>query len=217
VLLVVTFGHDAGAVLDDPTPVISVVALIVAVAVLSVALMRSDIEHREEAVLDPLTQLLNRKALEQRAEELAQQSVLSQEPIGIVIGDLDHFKAVNDTFGHATGDAVLRDVAYLLRKQLRAFDLVYRLGGEEFLLLLPGADADRASDIAERLRQAIAEAPLGGQRVTMSFGVAATEPGERFDLADVAAAADRALYEAKTAGRDRVRTEDPRLPVAAMG
>jgi diguanylate cyclase (GGDEF)-like protein len=207
----VTYGVDTAVVVDDPSPVLAVAALIVATALLSTALMQSDIEHREEAVLDPLTQLLNRKALEQRAKELTQQSMLRSDPIGVVIGDLDHFKRINDTLGHATGDAVLRDVAYLIRKQLRAFDLVYRMGGEEFLLLLPGSDADSSSDIAERLRTVIAAEPLGGQAVTMSFGVAATEPGETFDLADVAAAADRALYTAKADGRDRVRTEDPRL------
>ncbi len=208
----VSFGVDSASVLADPSRVLAVAALIVATAVLSTALMQSDIEHREEAVLDPLTQLLNRKALEQRARELTQQSLLAEDPIGVVIGDLDHFKRINDTLGHATGDAVLRDVAYLIRKQLRAFDLVYRLGGEEFLLLLPGSNADDASDIAERLRVAIAAEPRGGVPITMSFGVAATEPGEAFDLEDVAAAADRALYVAKAAGRDQVRTEDPRLP-----
>ena len=100
---------------------------------------------------------------------------------------------------------MLRDVAYVLRKQLRAFDLVYRIGGEEFLVLLPGADLQRTPSAPRALRVAIAEAPLAaGVRLTMSFGVSASKRGSRFDYAAVFGGADAALYEAKRGGRDRV-------------
>ena len=131
---------------------------------------------------------------------------MTGEPVGMIVGDLDHFKAVNDTAGHTTGDAVLRDVAQLLRTQLRAFDLAYRIGGEEFLVLLPGSGLTQSGVIAEQLRRAVAVATFGGeQRLTISFGVAASEPGGEFDYPAVFATADAALYEAKDDGRNRVR------------
>jgi diguanylate cyclase (GGDEF)-like protein len=195
---------DAAQVVDYPPIVIGSAAVIVAVGMLSTALMRSDFEHRDEAVIDQLTGMLNRHALTRRAVELEQQSQLTGEPVGIVLGDLDHFKAVNDALGHATGDAVLADVAYTIRKQLRAFDLAYRLGGEEFLVLIPGADSKRAAMLAERLRRAIAAQTFAGREVTMTFGVSATEDGEPFHYESHFERADAALYEAKRAGRDRV-------------
>ena len=111
---------------------------------------------------------------------------MTGEPVGMIVGDLDHFKAINDAAGHTVGDAVLRDVASLLRGQLRAFDLAYRIGGEEFLVLLPGSGLAQTEVIAEQLRRAVAAATCGGdQRLTMSFGVAASEPGSDFDYAAV--------------------------------
>src|SRR3954451_23905749 len=162
----VALGVDAGAVADNPPLMIVPAAAVVAVAILSTALLRSDREHRSEAVIDQLTGMLNRKALDPRANELAEQSRLSGEPIGLIIGDLDHFKRVNDTQGHASGDAVLKDVAYVLRKELRAFDLVYRLGGEGVLVLLPGADLAQTEEVAETLREVVAREPLGGFDMT---------------------------------------------------
>jgi diguanylate cyclase (GGDEF)-like protein len=208
-LVSVAFATATGAVLNNPTILVAPVALVVAVAMLSTALMRSDVEHRSEAVIDPLTGMLNRNALSSRVAELAQQSVLSGEPIGLILADLDHFKQVNDSLGHATGDAVLTDVAYVLRKQLRAFDLAYRLGGEEFLVLLPGADGYRTRELAEELREAVSAGAVGGGvEVTVSLGVSASRRGEAFDYAAVFAEADAALYEAKRSGRDRVCGND---------
>ena len=167
--------------------------------------MRSDIQHRSDAVIDQLTGMLNRNALDNRVAELAQQSALTGESIGIIVGDLDHFKRVNDTLGHSTGDVVLREVAYQLRKQLRAFDLAYRLGGEEFLILLPGSDLAQSAELAEQLRAGIAgDSVAGGLNVTMSFGVGASRRGEHFDYATVFKSADAALYRAKRKGRDQV-------------
>ncbi len=100
---------------------------------------------------------------------------------------------------------MLQDVAYLLRKQLRAFDLAYRIGGEEFLVLLPGANREQAEAMAERLRQGVqADTVGGGLRVTMSFGVSASPRDQAFDYQRVCEEADAALYEAKRQGRNRV-------------
>jgi diguanylate cyclase (GGDEF)-like protein len=208
-MLAVAFGVDANAVIAKPELVGAPFALILCVAVLSMPLMRSDIQHRSDAVIDQLTGMLNRNALNVRVQELSQQSAVTGEPIGVIVGDLDHFKHINDTHGHSVGDTVLQEVAYLLRKQLRAFDLAYRLGGEEFLILLPGSDMAQTEELAERLRGAIcAERVAGGIPVTMSFGVGASARDETFDYASVFAKADAALYRAKRGGRDRVCLAD---------
>jgi diguanylate cyclase (GGDEF)-like protein len=217
--LMITVGlvTAADAILHDPTLLIAPVALVAAVAMLSTALMRSDLEHRNEAVIDPLTGMLNRNALASRVAELAQQSELSGEPVGLILADLDHFKQVNDSLGHAIGDAVLKDVAYVLRKELRAFDLAYRLGGEEFLILLPGADVDQTRALAEQLREAVSARSVGGGvDVTLSLGVSASGRGGRFDYPLVFAAADAALYQAKREGRDRVSGGEPAGLVSAV-
>jgi diguanylate cyclase (GGDEF)-like protein len=172
-----------------------------AVAVLSTALMRSDVDHRTEAVIDGLTGMLNRRALDQRLQELTAQVEITGQPVAVIAADIDHFKRVNDEHGHATGDAVLIEVAYRLRKALRAFDLAYRVGGEEFLIVLPGAGMSDAAALAEQLRAAVAAAPAAGRQVTMSFGVAGSSGPDLKRLLDEA---DAALYEAKARGRDQV-------------
>jgi diguanylate cyclase (GGDEF)-like protein len=210
ILLAVAFGVNAHEVIDNPVLVIAPVALLLCVAVLSTPLMRSDIQHRSDAVIDQLTGMLNRKALSTRVIELSQQSALTGESVGIIIGDLDHFKDINDTRGHSVGDVVLKDVAYQMRKQLRAFDLAYRLGGEEFLILLPGSDLAQSAELAEQLRAGIADSSVaGGLGVTMSFGVGASRNGERFDYGNVFKMADAALYRAKGNGRDQVCLSEP--------
>jgi diguanylate cyclase (GGDEF)-like protein len=208
--LAVGFATDAHSLVLYPPLILVPTALILATAMLSVALMRSDIEHRDECVIDQLTGLLNRKALITRSEELAQQSAVSGQPIGIILGDLDHFKAVNDTVGHAGGDAVLVDVAYRMRVHLRAFDLAYRIGGEEFVVMLPGSDLRQTAAIAQGLRAAVLTAvPASGQRVSMSCGVSASARGEPFCYREILAAADAALYQAKRDGRDRLCVAAP--------
>lgn len=208
-MLSVAFGVNAHAVIENPTRVVAPAALIITVTMFSLALMRSDVEHRSRAVVDTLTGMLNRAALAGRAEELAQQSAITSLPVGMIVADIDHFKETNDTYGHAIGDAVLKDVAYAIRKELRAFDLAYRLGGEEFLVLLPGADIAQVSAVAETLRQAIAARPLGGGiEVTISCGVAASRAGEPFNYETVFERADKALYAAKRGGRNRVCTAE---------
>ncbi len=203
-LLAVSLGVDAAAVWDDPTRTAGAFALILAVALLSTALMKSDVEHRSEAVIDQLTGMLNRKALSRRVEELHQQSLITGDVVGVIVGDIDHFKRVNDEHGHAAGDGVLKDVAYLIRKHLRSFDLVYRLGGEEFVVARARLGRRRRG----RARRAPARRDRrrrGGELdVTMSFGVSASRRGGAFDFAAVMVEADDALYAAKGAGRDRV-------------
>jgi diguanylate cyclase (GGDEF)-like protein len=201
-MLAVTLGVDPAYVVSYPPALVFPMALLASVTALSTALMRSDLEHRTESVLDALTGMLNRRALSARMSELDEQARLTGETVGVVVGDVDRFKLINDRHGHARGDAVLVDVAYALRKQMRAFDLAYRIGGEEFLILLPGASREDAVVLAERLREAIAAEPNAGLDVTMSFGVATTD-GQ--SVADTMLRADQALYAAKAAGRDCVR------------
>ena len=203
-MLGVAFGAHGEAIVDQPPLLVMPLAVVLAVAILSTALMRSDVQHRSEAVIDPLTGMLNRKAMENRAEEIRQQAEVTGASLAVVMIDIDHFKAVNDTVGHATGDAVLRDVAYIMRRDLRAFELAYRLGGEEFLVMLPGTNQEEAMSIAERLREAIAENSFVGEiQITVSCGVAASREGAGIDFQALLESADRALYEAKRTGRNR--------------
>jgi diguanylate cyclase (GGDEF)-like protein len=203
VLLASTIGVDPQGFVSDPTYVIIALASCAGLAAFAETLMRAEMEQRSDAVLDPLTGLLNRKALGPRFEEIAQQASLTGAPICLIACDLDHFKDVNDEHGHARGDAVLKDAAYVLRKQLRSFELIYRLGGEEFLIVLPGVSMPEGRAIAERVRGGLEDARPGGLAVTMSLGVAgASGAGVAFE--PLFRAADDALYEAKRAGRNRV-------------
>jgi diguanylate cyclase (GGDEF)-like protein len=166
-------------------------------------------------VLDPLTGLLNRAALLARFDELEQLAGHGEHAsLGMLVADLDHFKQVNDEHGHPAGDAVLKDIAYAMRKALRAFDLVYRIGGEEFVVLLPGADLEHSLEVGERLRAAVAENRTGDITVTMSLGAAAAR-GSAVHFADFYGAADAALYAAKRGGRDRVCAAGARPLVVA--
>ena len=203
VMFGVSVGADAQAVVDDPTRLIAALTLLVGITAITSALTEGELVHRDLAVLDPLTGLLNRSSLESRAFEIEQQARLTGGPVSIVLLDLDRFKRVNDTHGHDRGDAVLRDVAYEIRKSLRSFELVYRIGGEEFLVLLPGVELSEATEIAERIRNAVADARPGDLDVTVSGGVAAGSGGE-ISYDELFRAADGALREAKRGGRDRV-------------
>jgi diguanylate cyclase (GGDEF)-like protein len=202
---------EPSVVAADPPLLIFPVALTLAAMLLSGAVVQSDREHRRSAVVDELTGLLNRSALAQRVAELQSQALKAGDsgPIGLLVGDLDHFKAINDEHGHAAGDNVLRDAAYAMRGSLRAFDLIYRLGGEEFLILLPGADQADAVRVAERVRAAVAGCSSPGIEVSISFGAATVDGRGGFDFSSLYNDADRALYEAKHSGRDRVLFADP--------
>jgi diguanylate cyclase (GGDEF)-like protein len=216
-VIAIAIGVEPSQPLPPIYALFALLTTLTAVAVLSTALLRSDVDHRTEAVIDGLTGMLNRRALDQRLHELTAQAQITGQPVAVIAGDIDHFKRVNDEHGHAMGDAVLVEVAYRLRKTLRAFDLAYRVGGEEFLVVLPGADVSAAAGLAEQLRAAVAAEPAAGLRVTMSFGVAGSAgPGlERERLLDEA---DTALYEAKARGRDQVVTAtQPAIARTAAG
>jgi diguanylate cyclase (GGDEF)-like protein len=201
----VLLAADPGAIGREPPLLVTPLMLVVACAMLSTPLMRSDIEHRGECVIDDLTGLLNRKAFVNRADEVVQQSEVTGDPVGLIVGDVDHFKQVNDEAGHAAGDLALVGIADRLRHQLRAFDAVFRVGGEEFVILLPGSDIGEATAIAEALRAAVNDTPLeDGWPISMSFGVSASRKGEPFDYRAALADADAAMYSAKRQGRNRV-------------
>jgi diguanylate cyclase (GGDEF)-like protein len=206
-LLIATLALHPAQTLAHPGELLVASALVIGVSAAAQALTGAELEYRNTAVLDPLTGLLNRQGLERRFEELAEQARIAGAPVSLLVCDLDHFKAINDSYGHATGDAVLRDVAYLLRKQLRSFELIYRFGGEEFLVVLPGATLVDAKELAERLCEAIREYRSGGVSVTLSVGISSLW-GEQVKFGRLFAIADQALYRAKTGGRDQVSCQD---------
>ena len=202
-IVVVALTVDPSWAANHTAPVLATIALMIGVSAATHAVAAAELHHREEAILDPLTGLLNRNGLGRRFDELAQQARLSDAPISILVCDLDHFKEINDTHGHAVGDAALREIAYALRKELRSFELIYRIGGEEFLILLPGATSVDASTLAQRLCDAARARCPQGLRLTLSVGVS-TFWGTDVHFQDLFDAADQALYEAKAQGRDRV-------------
>ncbi len=165
--------------------------------------MRAEVESRSTSGQDPLTGLLNRKALTAHFTEVAKQAEMTGRCVCMVLMDLDHFKSVNDEHGHSRGDAVLRDAADVMRNNLRSFELVYRVGGEEFLVLMPGVDRAGGRVVADRLRDALEHARCGELEVTASFGVAMAT-GAAVDFETLFDAADKALYRAKDEGRNRV-------------
>jgi two-component system, cell cycle response regulator len=160
---------------------------------------------------DGLTRLLNHRAIYERLEEELQRGHRFGHPVSVVICDLDHFKRVNDSFGHLAGDAVLRSAATIMRHSVRATDVIGRYGGEEFLSVLPESDLDSARQAAERLRKALATNPIAvpnGSSITItgSFGVAtASELTGGGGAESLVALADRRLYQAKAEGRNCVR------------
>jgi diguanylate cyclase (GGDEF)-like protein len=204
-LLIGTYGFDPATASEHHQEVIAAIALVLSTVVLSGALVESDRAHRRRSTLDPLTGLFNRNALEQRLGELDGMPTNAAEGLShaLLLCDLDRFKRVNDQLGHAAGDAVLQDVAYTMRAALRAGDSIYRVGGEEILVVLPGAGEADAVEIAERLRGAVRERRPVGVSVTLSIGIAVSGPGP-VDTDELLSCADAALYSAKAGGRDRV-------------
>jgi len=162
---------------------------------------------RFEAMHDSLTELLNRGAtLEQLDRELVRASRRAM-PVTVIMADLDHFKNINDTYGHATGDIVLREAARRLKGGVRAYDSLGRLGGEEFIAVLPECEAKVGYQVAQRLCRLVSETPVltpaGKIPVTVSLGVAALDQVAGATSEDLMRAADSALYQAKHSGRAR--------------
>lgn len=182
----------------------------------TLSLITAHNELHELSTRDHLTGAYNRRYITDRARQefhrmrrhLAIDNV--EKTIGFIMADIDHFKSVNDTYGHAVGDEVLREVSYRLKNGLRDYDVLCRYGGEEFLVMLPHTGTESAMMVAERLRQNIIKTPvtvtldgLDPIQVTVSFGVATSKDGHESELA-VIARADAALYLAKNGGRNRV-------------
>jgi diguanylate cyclase (GGDEF)-like protein len=192
-----------GSATDDQA-VFAAVALVLSTVTLSGALVESDRTHRRRSIVDPLTGLFNRNALEIRLAELDVNAGSDPDAChALLLCDLDHFKRVNDRLGHAAGDSVLQEVAQAMRAKLRAGDSIYRVGGEEILVVLPGATRADAVAVAERLRAAVRDRRPVGVTMTVSIGVAVSRPGA-FDTDDLVHRADEALYTAKANGRDTV-------------
>lgn len=199
-----TYALDAGTAAAHSQEVMATVGLVLCTVILSGALVESDRAHRRQSTVDPLTGLNNRNALEQRLGELDRQPASGENPsYALLLCDLDNFKRVNDEFGHATGDAVLQDVAYTMRSALRAGDSIYRVGGEEILVVLPGASRPDAAGVGDRLRLAVRDRRPAGVEVTISVGVAVSRQGP-LSTEELVGLADSALYSAKAGGRDRV-------------
>jgi diguanylate cyclase (GGDEF)-like protein len=155
------------------------------------------------AVTDPLTGLANRRGGERSVTSEISRARRQKSPLSCIFIDIDHFKRINDTFGHQAGDRLLRDLSELLRKTLRAYDILVRWGGEEFLLILPGVTLDQARKLAERIRAAVERLETQGLgRVTISAGTAALDGS--YDFEAMLDAADRRLYQAKASGRNAV-------------
>ncbi len=171
------------------------------------ALQQANAELQTLASRDGLTGLLNRRAGDERLRQEMARHRRSGQPLAVAVADIDHFKAINDTHGHAAGDEVLRDVAQVLTAAGRGTDVVIRMGGEEFVVLMPDTSPEGARVACEKLRVAVAAHP-GRVPVTLSLGLAA--PAQAYGLADAALeAADQALYVAKKGGRNRVVLADP--------
>ncbi|WP_019568663.1 diguanylate cyclase [Thioalkalivibrio sp. ALMg13-2] len=165
------------------------------------ALVRSE-ALEQAAQTDPLTGLANRRAAESVLQRHAASVRRYGVPVAVIGMDIDHFKAVNDTHGHAIGDAVIAGIARILQSSVREPDSVARWGGEEFLIVAPEIGREGALQLAERCREAIAREPIAGVRVTASFGVTSFGPQDSLDA--VLKRADKMMYRAKEEGRNRV-------------
>ena len=161
---------------------------------------------RTEVLTDPLTGLLNRRAFDQNLEHHLNQWARHKRPFVLVLGDVDHFKLVNDRFGHSVGDEVLKGIAARVRSGLRRSDLAFRIGGEEFAVILPETSISAGSEVAEKLRRRVDEDPLtllDGRTVISSISLGAGYPGAE-SARELVDRVDSALYRAKQSGRNQV-------------
>ncbi len=165
---------------------------------------------KQEIVIDPLTRAYNRRAYDEKIKHEIMSFRRYARPTALVIADIDHFKLINDTYGHHAGDMVLQDLSKLMKKEIREIDVLARYGGEEFALILPHTLYQQAYDVAERIRQKIADKPMHYKgksfSVTVSFGVGSLKDDDTGE--SYVERVDRALYRAKDQGRNRVVGEE---------
>ena len=191
-------------------------------SVLIILMMASDISEKmkEIAVRDPLTDLLNRRGFAEYGEKAFALARRSGSPLSLIMTDIDRFKFINDRFGHAAGDTALVHFAKLCAENRRQEDVVARVGGEEFALLLPGTELRDAMALADQLCATVGSTPIDltaiGLPMTSSFGVAAISDQDS-SLDDMVRRADRALYRSKRAGRNQVDLESSQMILAADG
>ncbi len=210
-----------GLMFSHPS-VLLIPAGFVGMAMFVVFMLASDLyeDMKEIAVRDELTGLLNRRGFGEQAAMAYATARRTEQPVSVIIADIDHFKSVNDEFGHSVGDDALAHFAALLTNGRRVEDIVARIGGEEFSLVLPGMDIVEATTIADELCVRMAASPLevDGCKVVMtsSFGVASISDKD-VCLTDIVVKADRALYRSKRAGRNRVDLESSQMMRAVDG
>ena len=165
-------------------------------------------ELREQATKDFLTRIWNRSSILDIFQRELSRGSRENRAVGVVLADLDHFKSINDTYGHFAGDAVLREFARRMQSSIRPYDAIGRYGGEEFLMVLPGCDIVCTQGQAERMRAALANEPMSindqDRVVTCSFGATSWRPGMEASPEMLIRTADNALYSAKNQGRDQV-------------
>ncbi|MCP4139770.1 MAG: diguanylate cyclase [Chloroflexi bacterium] len=167
------------------------------------------LKFQEIAITDPLTKIYNRRHFYETAEKELERAKRTGAPVSLLILDIDHFKTVNDTYGHLAGDQVLVDLVGLCKEKIRNIDTFARFGGEEFILLMPDTDRNSAYETAMRLRKVVSEKPIAisdevNLPITISLGVASWQAGETTDINTLLNQADHALYQSKENGRNQV-------------
>lgn len=208
------YDHDIVEILE---PLVTTLGALIHARELETARERAEAELQRMAATDALTGLPNRRSLMEAVRGAVLRSQRSQRPLAMAVMDLDHFKCVNDTYGHAAGDAVLRHLAQVAQSEVRDIDTVARLGGEEFALLMPDTPLEFACEVVDRLRERLAHSPTEHEgvaiTVTLSAGVSDWQAGDTPDT--LIARADSALYQAKAAGRNCVAMQS--APAATTG
>lgn len=213
-VIAVTDRRDDKPFTSDDVATLRAAAVPAALALGRELALEQSEQHALTAAIDPLTGVFNRRHFETRLEEELQRSRRHSLSLAFLMIDIDDFKAINDSCGHLAGDTVIRDVADILRRSVRVFDVCSRFGGEEFAIIMPGSGVDSSAMVAERIRARIeayrsAEPGLEDRSITVSIGMAVSSPA--MSARDVVGTADRALYAAKHAGKNRVRVADEAL------
>ena len=155
------------------------------------------------AITDPLTEVFNRRHIMSRLEEEFEKFKRLKKNVSCIMADIDNFKGINDSYGHLVGDQVLKAISHRIRNTVRAYDILGRYGGEEFLIIMPDTSMEDARELAERIRTRVKEAPVNNATITLSLGVVCIQVDDR-SLDDIIRRADQNLYKAKKGGKDRV-------------